>query len=199
MSIINVLICFAALALSGLSFILLVHRYLVANPNQAPSVDDGYYTEDLLEIASPISPLPVNNGGCMFVPEVGVITAARLKTQPAIYVIQFGTCYTFQDDVGGYELVIANTVLGTEKYAAIGDILFLSTPYNVKMGLMAADDSVSQFIELDRAGRQVSTISELNLRTGTFYRLTYLGIVDGFKTVGVQVARMRDPTGNTTQ
>lgn len=186
MGLFNILICISALFISGISFLILVTRYFRKGDNvsRTDSAENVYaaYPPRPLEFS-----LPVNSEGCAYLEKTGVISGVFLEEEPATYVLNFGICYIFTESVedSGVEL---NAPEGTD----IGAIILAYFPTGTKLG-MQYSPTVNQFIQLDGSGDLVSTISELNLRTGAVYKFTYLGLVNGFGTVGVQVASQIEP------
>lgn len=195
------LICIAALAVSGLALFLIVIGFL---RSPTTTQDPSSAAEDVLAAQPPQAPAvqqPANRGlrmtrqplqlssqDCQSIVQTGVIWRADAITSTSDDIMYFGSVYLVSDtEASGDEIMIYLTLYQQGVQASVGDIILLNCLVEGDVTLIG-DGAIKHFINLDASGDLSDGMSKLTIQGGNIYKLTYLGTVDDQATVGVQIA-----------
>lgn len=205
MEIFNLILCVAAICLTGLSILVIVIRAFTSSSDESGEgtatateggTVDGTPAEDAL-IAR--QPLQLNNPDCEKIVKTGVIwRRATIATQDD-NILYFASSYNISSSsISDLNLLIYTTLYGLGEQASPGDYLILNCEGTFNNVSLSANNAVKSFISLDGSGTLQEGLSGITLQPGYVYKITYLGTVAGNGTVGIQLAAADNANDTST-
>lgn len=181
-------ICFLAILALGVAIVVIMWRWL---SDSAGSSADSVTSEegDVATLAADNIFNISRTSDCQYIVKTGVISSVSTLTDSSQDEINFGSAYlVYGQNVQGAEIKISATLPGGNVKASPGDIILLNCYYQGNITLVSSGD-IKQFINLDNGGLETYDLSMFPIKPFKFYKITYLGEVDGAETVGIQISR----------